>query len=102
MSLIVTQPVRTRPVAGICAGEPLTADAACSQARGARLSWLVCRPSGRTWEFGAPEIARLGMARLNAAGVAMLGTVRRDGSPPRTSPVEPYLVAGQKAMRSYP
>ena len=45
-------------------------------------------------ELGAPEIARLGMARLKAAGVAMLGTVRRDGSP-RISPVEPYLVAGQ-------
>lgn len=42
----------------------------------------------------APEIARLGVARLNAAGVAMLGTVRRDGSP-RISPVEPYIVSGQ-------
>lgn len=45
-------------------------------------------------ELGAPEMARLGMARLNAAGVAMLGTVRRDGSP-RISPVEPHLAAGQ-------
>lgn len=40
---------------------------------------------------GAPPIARLGMARLNTMRVAMLGTVRRDGSP-RISPVEPYLV----------
>lgn len=45
-------------------------------------------------ELGAPEIARLGMTRLTAAGVAMLGTVRGDGSP-RISPVEPCLVAGQ-------
>jgi hypothetical protein len=45
-------------------------------------------------ELGAPEIARLGMARLNAVGVAMLGTVRCDGSP-RISPVEPCLMAGQ-------
>src|SRR5215472_18661367 len=44
-------------------------------------------------EQGAPEIARLGMARLNAARVAMLGTLRPDGSP-RISPIEPYLVSG--------
>ncbi|MGH3237633.1 MAG: pyridoxamine 5'-phosphate oxidase family protein, partial [Streptosporangiaceae bacterium] len=44
-------------------------------------------------ELGAPEIARLGMARLSAARIAMLGTVRRDGSP-RISPIEPYLVNG--------
>lgn len=44
-------------------------------------------------ELGAPEIARLGMTRLDAVGVALLGTVRRDGSP-RISPVEPYLAAG--------
>lgn len=50
-----------------------------------------------TWrdlELGAPELARLGAAQLTAARVAMLGTVRRDGSP-RISPVEPYLVEGQ-------
>jgi Pyridoxamine 5'-phosphate oxidase len=45
-------------------------------------------------ERGAPELARLGLARLGAAGVAMLGTVRPDGSP-RISPVEPQLVRGQ-------
>ena len=45
-------------------------------------------------EFGAPQIARLGMTRLNAAGVALLGTLRRDGSP-RISPVEPHLAEGQ-------
>lgn len=49
-----------------------------------------------TWqdlETGAPELARLGVARLQATRVALLGTLRRDQSP-RISPVEPYLVAG--------
>src|SRR6266852_6273222 len=45
-------------------------------------------------ELRAPEIARLGGARLNCARVALLGTLRRDGSP-RISPIEPYLVEGQ-------
>ncbi len=45
-------------------------------------------------ELGAPEIARLGAARLNAARIAMLGTLRRDGSP-RISPIEPYVVSGR-------
>jgi len=34
------------------------------------------------------------MARLAAAGVAMLGTLRRDGSP-RISPIEPCIAEGQ-------
>jgi hypothetical protein len=45
-------------------------------------------------ELGAPKIARLGIARISSAGVALLGTLRADGSP-RISPVEPYLAAGQ-------
>ncbi len=45
-------------------------------------------------ELGAPEIARLGMDRINTARVALLGTLRSDASP-RISPVEPYFVAGQ-------
>jgi Pyridoxamine 5'-phosphate oxidase len=44
-------------------------------------------------EAAAPEIARLGKQRLGAARVAMLGTLRKDGSP-RVSPVEPYLAEG--------
>jgi predicted pyridoxine 5'-phosphate oxidase superfamily flavin-nucleotide-binding protein len=47
----------------------------------------------RDLERGAPEIARLGLARLSAARVAMLGTVRRDGSP-RISPIEPHIANG--------
>ncbi|HUC26544.1 MAG TPA: pyridoxamine 5'-phosphate oxidase family protein [Streptosporangiaceae bacterium] len=48
----------------------------------------------RDVELGAPEIARLGTARLSAARVAMLGTLRQDGSP-RISPIEPYIVNGR-------
>lgn len=45
-------------------------------------------------EPGAPEVARLGMARLNAARLAPLGTLCRGGSR-RISPIEPYIVEGQ-------
>jgi hypothetical protein len=45
-------------------------------------------------ELGAPELARLGIARLNSARVALLGTLRPDGSP-RISPIEPYIAAGE-------
>jgi len=45
-------------------------------------------------ELGAPRLAMLAMASRNAARVALLGTLRRDGSP-RISPIEPYLVEGQ-------
>jgi hypothetical protein len=51
-------------------------------------------PGWRDVELGAPEIARPGMARLTAARLALLGTLRRDGSP-RISPVEPVLAGGQ-------
>jgi Pyridoxamine 5'-phosphate oxidase len=51
-------------------------------------------PSWRDVELGAPELARLGIARLDSARVALLGTLRRDGSP-RISPIEPYLAKGQ-------
>jgi Pyridoxamine 5'-phosphate oxidase len=45
-------------------------------------------------ELGAPQIVRLGMNRLNAAHVALLGTLRGNGSP-RISPVEPCFAKGQ-------
>lgn len=45
-------------------------------------------------ELGAPELARLGLARLTSARVALLGTLRRDGSP-RISPIEPCIAEGQ-------
>jgi Pyridoxamine 5'-phosphate oxidase len=39
----------------------------------------------------APELAARGRALLEGPGVAMLGTIRADGSP-RISPVEPFFV----------
>jgi hypothetical protein len=50
-----------------------------------------------TWldlEAAAPEIARLGRERLERMGVALLGTVRGDGSP-RISPIEAHVVRGR-------
>jgi hypothetical protein len=44
-------------------------------------------------EESAPEIARLGKERFDQARVALLATLRKDGSP-RISPVEPYLSQG--------
>jgi hypothetical protein len=50
-----------------------------------------------TWrelELAAPEIAEPGKARLDETRVALLATLRRDGSP-RVSPIEPFFAAGQ-------
>jgi hypothetical protein len=47
----------------------------------------------RDLEEAAPEVACLGIERLRVTRVALLGTIRRDGSP-RISPVEPYLAEG--------
>jgi Pyridoxamine 5'-phosphate oxidase len=55
------------------------------------------RGAAMTWhdlEAGAPEIARLGRERLEQAGIALLATLRKDGSP-RINPVEPHIVDGQ-------
>jgi hypothetical protein len=50
--------------------------------------------SWRDLEAGAPDLAREGWARFERTKVAMLGTIREDGSP-RISPVQPYLIAGE-------
>ncbi len=47
----------------------------------------------RDLQVVAPEIAQLGKERLDQAGVALLGTLRKDGAP-RISPVEPYFTQG--------
>jgi hypothetical protein len=47
----------------------------------------------RNLETEAPELARLGKERLDRRRVALLGTLRSDGSP-RISPVEPYFADG--------
>ena len=48
----------------------------------------------RALETGAPEIARLAKERFEGVGIALLGSVRADGSP-RISPVEPHFVEGR-------
>jgi hypothetical protein len=45
-------------------------------------------------EAEAPSIAQLAKQRFELTRVALLGTLRRNGSP-RVSPVEPYLSDGQ-------
>ena len=50
-----------------------------------------------TWgEFAAsnPELAALGEEQFAVTGLALLGTLRRDGWP-RISPVEPFIVDGE-------
>ncbi len=45
-------------------------------------------------DAGAPELAGVVRARIEAHGVALLGTVRVDGFP-RISPVEPFFLEGE-------
>jgi hypothetical protein len=72
------------------------------QPRGWAAATLIHVPGiWRDLELGAPDIARLGTARLNGARVALLGTLRRDGSP-RISPVEPYFAAGHLLVGPWP
>ncbi|CAN5662489.1 pyridoxamine 5'-phosphate oxidase family protein [soil metagenome] len=46
-------------------------------------------------------MAALGLARFERSGLALVGSLRRDGSP-RISPVEPYVVAGELALGMMP
>lgn len=48
-------------------------------------------------EAGAPEVASSIRACLEASGVAMLGTLRADGSP-RIDPIEPFFVEGELVL----
>lgn len=41
----------------------------------------------------APDLARFGQERMDATGLVLVGTIRRDGLP-RISPVEPLIVQG--------
>jgi hypothetical protein len=54
---------------------------------------LVTAVIWRDFETAAPEIAPLGMERFDRVGIALLGTLRKDGSP-RISPVETHLAGG--------
>jgi hypothetical protein len=51
----------------------------------------------RQFAAQAPELAALGEARFARTGLALLGTLRRDGWP-RISPVEPFIVDGQLCL----
>jgi hypothetical protein len=42
----------------------------------------------------APELAKLGEERFDAAGLALIGTIRKDGTP-RISPLEPLIAHGE-------
>jgi hypothetical protein len=48
----------------------------------------------QSFEESAPELATLARARFGGAGVALLGTLRRDGWP-RISPLEVFIVDGE-------
>jgi hypothetical protein len=48
-------------------------------------------------EAAAPELAQLGRALLEPAGLAMLGTVRRDGSP-RVSPIGTFFIENELVL----
>lgn len=65
---------------------------------------LACYRAPVTWsefEAAVPELARLGRERFERAGLALLGTIRRDGSP-RISPIEPHLAVGQLLLGMLP
>src|SRR5205823_4219731 len=57
--------------------------------------------SWRDLEADAPSLAREGWARFARTRVALLGTLREDGSP-RISPIEPYLIAGELVVGVMP
>ncbi len=57
-------------------------------------------PTVATWaDFAgaAPELAARGLARFHATGLALIGTLRRDGSP-RISAVEPFVFERHLAL----
>jgi hypothetical protein len=57
--------------------------------------------SWRDLHAAAPGLAREGWARFERTKVALLGTIRGDGSP-RISPIEPYLLGGQLVVGIMP
>ena len=48
----------------------------------------------RQFASQAPALAALGVAQFGRTGLALVGTLRRDGWP-RISPVEPFIAEGQ-------
>jgi nitroimidazol reductase NimA-like FMN-containing flavoprotein (pyridoxamine 5'-phosphate oxidase superfamily) len=54
-----------------------------------------------TFAEAAPETAAVFHRRLEATGLALMATIRRDGSP-RISPLEPLVAAGRLWLGSMP
>jgi hypothetical protein len=48
----------------------------------------------REFQGAVPELARLALERFQRTGVALVGTIRRDGTP-RISPIEPVVAYDQ-------
>ena len=55
----------------------------------------------REFAVGARELADLGRRLFEDAGLALVGTLRKDGWP-RISPVEPYIVDRQLMLGMMP
>src|ERR1700722_16535189 len=53
--------------------------------------------TGADFAGAAPELAARGLARFHATGLALIGTLRRDGSP-RISAVEPFIFERHLAL----
>jgi hypothetical protein len=56
--------------------------------------------SAMNWQQFAtavPDLAAIGRKRLETPGLALVGTLRKDGWP-RVSPVEPYIVDGELVL----
>ncbi len=59
--------------------------------------WRSCYGPAMRWaevEAHQPRLAAVGLEKLGAPGVVLVGTVRRDGSP-RVTPVEPFFWEGE-------
>jgi hypothetical protein len=55
--------------------------------------------SWRDFELAAPEVAQAAKSRFEATRIALLGTLRADGSP-RISPVEPFFTSDHLLFRA--
>ena len=55
----------------------------------------------REFEAAAPNLAELGRDRFERAGLAIIATLRADGSP-RVSPIEPHVAVGHLLFAAMP
>jgi hypothetical protein len=95
MSFILIAPARRSAPPGRPKRSPPPSGVRPSQAQAGQL-----RRNGSSEPVSTPGLARLGMAQLNSARVALLGTMRRDGSP-RIGTIEPCIADGQLLIGSH-